>query len=251
MLARPGSTRLSGAGDSVERMDVILIPGFWLDATSWAGVVPAIAATGHPVHALTLPGLESADADRSGIGFADHVAAVVAAIDAADGPVVLVGHSGGGGIASVAADARVERVARVVYVDSGPIGEGGSINGSLPVVDGEVPFPGWESGEFDPTEYADLDAEQRALIENGPAEPAGVTSDPAHLTDERRYGIPQTMIASTMTAEDIEGLIAGGHPYMAEFGRMTDREIVELPAGHWPQLTRPDDLAAAIVAAIR
>lgn len=76
-------------------MDVILIAGFWLNASSWDGVVPALEAAGHRVHALTLPGLASIDDDRTGVGLADHVAAVVKAIDDLDGSVVLVGHSGG------------------------------------------------------------------------------------------------------------------------------------------------------------
>ncbi len=58
-------------------MDVILIPGFWLNAASWDGVVPALEAAGHRVRALTLPGLASIDDDRAGVGLADHVAAVV------------------------------------------------------------------------------------------------------------------------------------------------------------------------------
>lgn len=37
---------------------------------------------------------------------------------------------------------------------------------------------------------------------------------------------------------------------MRELSRMKDHEIVDLPTGHWPQLTRPADLAAAIVAAV-
>ena len=36
-------------------MDVIIIPGFWLNAASWAGIVPALEAAGHRVRALTLP----------------------------------------------------------------------------------------------------------------------------------------------------------------------------------------------------
>lgn len=48
-------------------MDLILIPGAWLDASSWDQVTPALEAAGHRVHAMTLPGLESVDADRSGI----------------------------------------------------------------------------------------------------------------------------------------------------------------------------------------
>ena len=96
---------------------IVLIPGFWLDASSWDGVVPALEQGGHRTRALTLPGMESRDADRSGITLRHHVDAVVAVIDAADpadGDLVLVGHSGGGAVAHAAVDARPTRVARVV-----------------------------------------------------------------------------------------------------------------------------------------
>src|SRR6478736_5864356 len=98
-------------------MDVILIPGFWLDASSWERVTPVLAETGHRLHPITLPGLESVDADRSGIGLADHIDAVVGLVDRLEGQVVLVGHSGGGSIAHGVVDARPERIAKVVYVD--------------------------------------------------------------------------------------------------------------------------------------
>src|ERR671918_60690 len=110
-------------------MDVVLIPGLWLDGSSWDEVVPALEEAGHRTYALTLPGLESKDADRSEITLRDHVDAVVKVIDSidkADGKAVLVGHSGGGAIAHAAVDARPDRVARVVYVDSGPVGRGRS-----------------------------------------------------------------------------------------------------------------------------
>src|SRR5918996_6295681 len=121
-------------------MDVVLIPGLWLDSSSWDEVVPALEEAGHRTHALTLPGMESKDADRSEITLRDHVDAVVEVIDSVDpaeGKVVLVGHSGGGAIAHAAVDARPDRVARVVYVDAGPLGDGRAINDELPVVDGE------------------------------------------------------------------------------------------------------------------
>src|ERR671912_2096849 len=97
-------------------MDVILIPGFWLDASSWQEVTPILEAAGHTVHPLTLPGLESVDADRSGIGLRDHIAAVVAVVDSLPGRPVLVGHSGGGGIAPRVAHAPAPRIPRGVYV---------------------------------------------------------------------------------------------------------------------------------------
>ncbi len=78
-------------------MDIILVPGFWLDASSWEEVTPPLEAAGHTVHPLTLPGgLESVDASRAGIGLRTHIDAVVAKVDSLDGKVILVGHSGGG-----------------------------------------------------------------------------------------------------------------------------------------------------------
>ena len=76
-------------------MDIILIPGLWLDGSSWEKVVPVLEQAGHRTHPITLPGMESQDADRSGITLRDHVDAVIAAIDSvdpADGKVVVSSH---------------------------------------------------------------------------------------------------------------------------------------------------------------
>jgi pimeloyl-ACP methyl ester carboxylesterase len=230
-------------------MDIILIPGFWLDASSWDEVSPALEQAGHRVRALTLPGLESADAERGGIRLRDHVDAVVAAIDEADGPVVLVGHSGGGAIAHAAADARPDRVARVVYVDSGPLGDGGKINDELPVVDGEIPLPDWS--EFGEEDLRDLDDELRERFRSRAVpQPAAVASDPQALTDERRYDVPATVIACEFSSDQLQEWISQGHPYVAELAAMRSVEYIDLPTGHWPQFTKPVELGQAILAAV-
>lgn len=97
-------------------VDIVLVPGIWLHGSTWDGVTAVLERAGHRVQALTLPGVESRDADRSGVTLADHVSAVVVALDAANGPVLLVGHSAGSAIAHAAVDARPDRVARAVYV---------------------------------------------------------------------------------------------------------------------------------------
>ena len=61
---------------------IILVPGFWLGGWAWDEVAGLLRDDGFDVTALTLPGMESKDADRSKVGFADHVDAIVKAIEA-------------------------------------------------------------------------------------------------------------------------------------------------------------------------
>ena len=230
-------------------MRLLLIPGFWLDASSWDEVVPSLVAAGHEVAALTLPGVESREADRSGITLRDHVDAVVAAVDAVDGPVVLVGHSGGGPVAQAAADARPDRVARVIYVDCVPMPAGGCINDELPVVDDEIPLPDWTF--FDEADLAGLDDDLRAAFRaRAVPMPVRVATDPQQLSDPRRYDVPVTVIACEFTGEQIGQWIADGEPWTAELAAAREVEVIDLPTGHWPQFSRPRDLGAAIVTAL-
>ncbi|MBK1786645.1 alpha/beta fold hydrolase [Prauserella cavernicola] len=230
-------------------MDLILVPGLWLDGSSWRDVVPALERAGHRVHPLTLPGMESPDADRSGNTLRDHVDAVVTAIDAAEGPVVLVGHSGGGAISHAAADARPERVARVIYVDSGPLGDGGVINDQIPADGGELPLPDWSF--FEEADLIDLDDALRATMrERAIPSPAHVATDPQRLSDERRYDVPVTIISCQFPSATLREFVSQGAPFVAELARIRDVTYVDLPTGHWPQFTRPAELAEAILGAL-
>jgi len=234
-------------------MDIVLIPGFWLDASSWDSVAPGLRDAGHTVHPITLPGLESLDADRSGIGLRDHVDAVVSLVDSLAGSdgtrVVLVGHSGGGAVAHAVADARPEAIARVVYVDSGPLGHGDWINDELPVVDGEIPLPDWSV--FDDEDLVDLDETLRESFRaRAIPQPLGVAADKQVLSDPRRYEVPVTLIACEFSSDLLRDWMAQGHPYVAELGRISSVELVDLPTGHWPQFTKPRELTEAILAAV-
>jgi len=232
-------------------MDIILIPGLWLDGSSWDEVVPVLERAGHRTHPLTLPGLESPDADRSGITLRDHVDAVVAAIDAIDpaaGTVVLVGHSAGAGIAHAAVDARPDRVARAVYVGGFPTGDGAAVADEYPAENGAVPLPDWSA--FADEDLADLDDTARAAFRaRAIPSPAHVTRDPQRLTNERRYDVPVTVIATEFTSEMLRTWIAQGARPVREFTQIRDVDYVDLPTGHWPQFTRPEDLGRAILGA--
>jgi pimeloyl-ACP methyl ester carboxylesterase len=232
-------------------VDIILIPGLWLDGSSWEKVVPALEQAGHRTHPLTLPGMESKDTDRSEITLRDHVDAVVDAIDScgSDGQVVLVGHSAGCGIAHAAVDARPDRVARAVYVGGFPTGDGDAVADGYPAENGEVPLPDWSA--FEEEELVDLDDEARAAFrERAIPSPEHVTRDPQQLSDERRYDVPVTVICTEFTSQMLRDWVERGLAPVREFARIRDVEYVDLPTGHWPQFTRPEELGRAIAASV-
>src|SRR3954463_14405714 len=99
---------------------IILVPGFWLGAWAWDEVVGLLRRDGHDATAITLPGLESVDADRSSITLSDHVDAICEAVTAAGRPVVLAVHSGAGAPGYAVTDRIPEQIAAMVYVDTGP-----------------------------------------------------------------------------------------------------------------------------------
>src|ERR671910_3171080 len=122
---------------------ILLVPGFWLGAWAWDEVAASLRDAGHDVTALTMPGLDSADADRSAITLSDHVEAISQAVEAAAAPVVLAVHSGTGFPGYAASDRVPERIAAMVYVDSAP-----GIGAMDPDFDGvEMPLPSREDLE--------------------------------------------------------------------------------------------------------
>lgn len=227
-------------------MDIILVPGFWLQGSSWDNTTPALTNAGHTVHPVTPPGLESIDTNREGIGLRDHVNAVVSLLDSLPAGAVLVGHSGGGAVIHAVADARPERVIRGIYVDSGPLGTGGSINDELPVVNGEIPLPDWSV--FEAEDLHDLNDELKDNFRRiAVPEPVGVAMDKQELHDERRYQVPSSVICCEFSTADAQRWIDGGEPMMAELAKMTDLELLDLPTGHWPQLTKPAELGELLL----
>jgi len=93
---------------------VVLVHGAWAGPWVWDTVLGPLRAAGHVPHALSLPGVGSWGAgDVTLDDVAGHVADHVAGLD---GPVVLVGHSGGGIVVTQVAEMLPERVTGVAYV---------------------------------------------------------------------------------------------------------------------------------------
>ncbi len=227
-------------------MDIILVPGLWLDASSWDDVTRALEAAGHRARPLTLPGVGEAADTSAEIGISDWIEAVVAQIDASTGPVVLVGHSGGGNVVWGAADVRPDRVARVILVDTVPPPPGSAIS-EFPIVDGVIPFPGWE--HFPEEDVHDIDAETRArTLPMTASVPARVPTDPVVLSGDR-HRVPVTMLMGALEQNELEAQLEQWGAYADEYRAIHDITVTKIGSGHWPQFTQPGRLAELIDAA--
>jgi pimeloyl-ACP methyl ester carboxylesterase len=220
---------------------IVLVPGFWLGAWAWDDVVEALRADGHDVTALTLPGLESADADRSNITLSDHVDAIVEAAEAKGTPVVLAVHSGSGAAGYAVTDRIPERIAAMVYVDSGP-----ATAALGPDTEGADMPMSWE--EIESGENLDgLSEEQRETFrQRAVPQPAGVLREEPQLTNEARLDVPTTAIATGYTSDQYKDAIAEGQTWLGGFADLRDVTWVDLPTSHWPMWSRPKELAEII-----
>ena len=222
---------------------IVLVPGFWLGAWAWDEVADALRADGHDVTALTLPGLESADADRSAVTMADHVDAISAAVKAAGAPVVLAVHSGTGFPGYTASDRDPERIAAMVYVDSAP-----GIGAMNPGFEGvEMPLPSPE--ELAEEENLDgLSEEQlETFRQRAVPQPGGVLREAAALTNDARREIPSTIICTGFPSEQVKAYAEEHNPaWLAGLAELSDVTWIDLPTSHWPMWSRPDELADII-----
>jgi pimeloyl-ACP methyl ester carboxylesterase len=227
----------------VKSPPIILVPGFWLGAWAWDDVADELRAEGHDVTALTLPGLESADADRSTITLTDHVEAIVGAIEAANAPVVLAVHSASGFSGYAASDRVPDRIVAMVYVDTAP-GKGAL----EPGFDGVDKPMIWS--EIEAEENLDgLDEEQKQTFRRRAVPvPGGVLRQTIELTNDARRDIPSTIICTAFSAEQYR-TYAREHPewsFLAGLPELRNLTWIDLPTSHWPMWSRPHDLARII-----
>lgn len=221
-------------------MDIVLIAGLWLDGSAWDRVVPGLRELGHNPVPVSLPGQ---GVPPAGATLEDQRAAVVAAVDAATGGVLVVGHSAAGTLAWMAADARPDKVARVAMIGGFTAKDGDAYASFFEVADGVMPFPGW--GPFEGPDSADLDEQQRqAIAAAAIAVPEGVANGIVHLQDERRYDVPVTLICPEFSPAEARQWIDQGD--VPELSKARHIDYVDIDSGHWPMFTEPGELASIL-----
>lgn len=236
-------------------MKVLLIHGGWQGGWVWDGVVAALAEGGHEAWAPTLQGMGDDDA-RSNVTLSTMSDDLVRRVQARGWEeFAIVGHSGGGPIAQLVAEAVPTRVSRVVFVDAWVLADGESINSILPAElaefargtaastpDQSVPIPPplfMSAFMQDASEALQKEVEPKLV-----PTPGGWLDEPIKLRNAGTGTIPSSYIFLTEDQAVPQDL------YHAAAKRLGDPRVVSAPGSHEAMLTRPAELAVAITSAI-
>ncbi len=224
---------------------IILVPGFWLGAWAWEAVAQRLHERGLAVRALTLPGLDPDHPASGSVTVEDQADAIGAALDTAADRRVLVVHSGAAVPGTVVLDRHHDQIDHVVFVDTAPVRDGYAMNPDF--TDPEFPLAAAWEDELAGGSMRDLTDEQLETFRQRAVPQPGLTvSRPVRLTDERRLAVPGTVVCTAYSSEDYRAYAEQGAPFLAGLADHTDLEFVDLPTGHWPMWSRPDELAEII-----
>ncbi|GAA4623764.1 alpha/beta hydrolase [Actinoallomurus vinaceus] len=229
---------------------VVLVHGAFADASSFARVIPELLADGLSVVAPAVP-------NRSLVGDSAYIASVVRQIP---GPVVLVGHSYGGAVITVAGVE--ENVKGLVYLAGYALEEGESL--------GEL------QGRFPDSDLASALVYTTFPLEGSTEQGTDVSVDPARLPQifaadvepelTRVLAVSQRPLAAQAFGEPASaaawktkpswGLIATAdhtiNPEVERFGyQRAGMTTVEVASSHLVMLSQPQQVADLIREAVR
>ncbi|MBB2915417.1 pimeloyl-ACP methyl ester carboxylesterase [Streptosporangium becharense] len=239
----------------------VLVPGFWLGAWAWEKVTRPLRAAGHDVHPVTLTGLgDRVHLAGPRVDLETHIQDIVHTVVYADlREVILVAHSGAGAPVTGAADRIPERVARIVYLDSGPLADGMTqLDAGEPEWNAFVaervaergdgigyPLISWEEQERAGASLEGLDAAAREwFASRATPQPYAAMTQPLKLTGAVD-ALPKTLVSCSFPLERVHAMIAAGHPFFAALAG-PEWSFAELPTGHWPMFSEPDKTAAVL-----
>ena len=229
---------------------VVLVHGAFADAASFARVVPELLADGTPVLVPAVP-------NRSLIEDAAYIASVIRSVN---GPVVLVGHSYGGAVITVAGVE--DNVKALVYLSAYVLEEGeslGELQGGFPdspLAEGLVytPFPvpgSTEPGTDVSVDIAKFPAIFAADVEDDLARVLAVSQRPlaaAAFTEKASAAAWKTRPGwgSVATADRTI------NPDVERFGyKRAGLTTIEIDSSHLVMLSHPHEVADLIREAIK
>jgi pimeloyl-ACP methyl ester carboxylesterase len=224
----------------------VLVGGGWLGGWCWQRVARRLREEGHDAYPVTLTGLgERVHLASPEVDLETHITDVVNLIEFEDlREVVLVGHSYAGLVVTGVADRVLERIAQLVYLDTGAFPDGTVIIDSFPpetrrYIERQVEESGdgWrfpmppreELADFGSLEGLD-DAQLGQLRSRAVDQPFGTFTQPLRLENPAREALPKVGILCSFSLEQVQAMIASGDPVFRELASPNWRFVD--PASH-------------------
>ena len=225
----------------------VLVPGAWLGAWAWRRVVPLLEQDGHRAHPVTLTGMgDRVHLASRDVGVETAIQDVLNVIKYEDlDDVVLVGHSFAGKVVAAVADRVPERVKLVLYLDA-----------FRPQKNVRTPQGGFDPSEFGtlkpgewtvPLTEAILDnvgkdvkgADRTWMLSKATGWPVRHSSEPVTLS-KSFDSVKSAYVFCTGGGDPVDEILEG------KWGKL-DGPYKVIESGHWPMVTRPAELAQAVL----
>jgi pimeloyl-ACP methyl ester carboxylesterase len=226
----------------------VLVPGAWLGAWSWKNVVPVLENAGHSAYPVTLTGMgERVHLATKDVGMETAVQDVLNVIKYNDiHDFVLVGHSFAGKVAAAVADRAHDDVRKVIYLDAFRPERVRTPQGGFD--------PTHEFGPLPPGSFAipltretidrigkDVQGANLEWMESlATPWPTKLAADPFTLSanyDE----VEEAYVFCTLSGDPVDEIIAG------KWGKL-EGPYKTIETGHWPMITKPEELAQDLMA---
>jgi pimeloyl-ACP methyl ester carboxylesterase len=227
---------------------VVLVPGAWLGGWAWKKVVPLLEERGHRVYAITLTGMgERVHLASKDIGIETAIQDVLNVIRYNDlDDFVLVGHSFAGKVVAAVADRVPERVKIILYLDA-----------FRPEKNVRTP-----QGSFNPNEFGSLKPgewtiplteeilqnigkdvkglDRKWMLSKATPWPMKLSTDPVTLSKDFDT-VRSAYIFCTDGGDPVDEILKG------KWGKL-DGPYKVIESGHWPMITKPDELVKDMLA---
>lgn len=247
------STQTSNASTvAMEKPPVILVHGGFSNGSIWGHVAGRLRAAGHDVIVVDLPGRPGNPMTPDGVSLDLYRDTVVAALNAAAGPAILVGHSFAGIVIAAAAEQAREKIKTLVFVAALLPQDGDSLL-SLAQQDPDAKIgPSLTIDKDKGIAVVDYAARAELFANDGPAalkeklpdlildEPAGPLVTPVRVTDANFGQVDKIYVHTALDRVVSPALQA------TMVSRTPVRRAITLQTGHLPLLTDVEGMADAI-----
>lgn len=226
----------------------ILVHGAWHGAWCWEKVVPLLEEAGHEVVTFDLPGHGDDATSIPNVSLQAYTDRIVAELDASDEAVVLVGHSMGGIPLSQAAEARPEKISKLVYLTAFLLKDGQTL---LEVAGADVDALVLPNAEFSEDQSAAM-VKDEALRETFYAD---CTDEDFERAKERLVWQAVAPFATPVSVSEISAGVskvyiecAGDRAISIACQRAMQQgvgvdEVITMETSHSPFLSAPEELA--------